>query len=163
MRQLPLLSVLLVSLAPLAACKDSRSNPPLPEPTGRNMSGALSRHMANCPSAVPGAITTVQPTADGVDVTITSRDPDAERRITALAQTLERPRSVPFAIPHGGLRTGGAQIGYCPITRHGATITTGIVPGGVRVHLRADSPGQIEELQTTVTARAKRLPGFASS
>ena len=123
----------------------------------------MSRHMVNCPSAVPGAVTTLTPTAVGIDVTVTAREQDAQRRIAGLAKLHEQPAGLPFALPHVGLRTGGSRIGYCPIVRRGATITTTLVPGGVRIHLRADSPFKVGELQDLVSARAKRLPGFASS
>jgi hypothetical protein len=159
MRALLILPFLIV---PLAACKKQ----PLqlePEPVGPNMSGRTPHQMANCPAAVPGALTKVQPTADGIDVTITAPDPDAQRRIVALASFHEHTPMPLARVPHSGMRGGGARIGFCPIVHHGATIHATVVPGGVRIHLRADSPREISALRETVTERATRLPGFASS
>jgi predicted small lipoprotein YifL len=156
--------MLLLLLVPIAACRDNEPLPlPPPEPTGPNMSGTAPHRMANCPSAVPGAITQVEPTAGGVDVTVTATGQDAQRRILALAEFHERTPRALFPIPHSGLRAGGSRIGFCPIVHHGAFVTTTRVPGGVRIELRADWPTRVKSLQETVSARAARLPGFVSS
>lgn len=162
MRQMLMLPLVLL---PLAACAASESLPPPPatpslppELAGPNMSGKLQRRMANCPSAVPGAVTKVQLTRDGVDLTITAPGPDAQRTIVALAEFHARTERPLSATPHVGLRGGGARIGFCPLLHGGTKITASAVPGGVRMQLRAESPARVKELQETVSARAARLP-----
>jgi hypothetical protein len=155
---------MLLLVVPLAACPADEPLPlPSPVPDGPNMSGQAQRRMANCPSTVPGAVTKLELTPGGVDVTITAPGQHAQRRIVELAEFHERMTTTIWPVPHAGLRGGGARIGYCPILHHGARLTTTAVPGGVRVHLRADSPARVKELQETVSARAARLRGFASS
>ena len=159
----PLL-ILPIILLPMAACqeKEPHRGPP-PEPTGPNMSGNAPHRMLNCPSAVPGAVTRIELTASGADVTVTATGQDAERRIVTLAEFHERMPRALFPIPHSGLRAGGSRIGFCPIVHHGAFVTTTRVPGGVRIELRADWPTHVKELQDLVSTRAARMPGFVSS
>jgi hypothetical protein len=127
------------------------------------MSGKLQRQMANCPSFVPGSLTKIELTAGGADVIVTASTEEAERRIVALADFHQRTPSPVGPMSHTGLRGGKSRIGYCPILHQGAKITTTRVPGGVRIHLRSDLPAGVKDLQDTVSARAARLPGFASS
>lgn len=149
----------------MAACpKDEPEPAPAPVPQGPNLSGQMPRRMVNCPSAVPGAVTKVELTPGGVDVTVTAPGrSDAERRVVELAQFHERAPKALRPVPHAGLRGGGSRIGFCPTVHEGARMTTATVPGGVRVELRAHAPDRVKELQDAVTARAARLPGFASS
>jgi hypothetical protein len=166
MRQLLVLSFVIVVIVPIAACAASESlppPPPSPEPAGPNMSGKIDRRMANCPSAVPGAVTKVELTPGGVDVTVTAPGPEAQRTIVALAQFHARTPKPLDATPHVGLRGGGSRIGFCPLLHDNTTITTSTVPGGVRLHLRADSPSRVKELQAIVSTRVARLPRFPSS
>lgn len=151
-----------VLLAPAAACKTEEA-PPSSSLSGPDMSGARERKMANCPSAVRGAITTTMPTPDGIDVTVTAPDPATERTIVGLAELHARfPRPLtPF--PHNGLRGGGGRIGYCPFAHDAATITTTAVPGGVRIHFGASSPERARDLQRIIQERAQNLRAFASS
>jgi hypothetical protein len=158
MRHLLMLSFLLV---PPAACKgEARQSSEASRP---DMSGPTVRRMANCPSAVPGAVTKIALTPDGIDVTVTAAAPEAQRRIAALADFHARASGPLSPLPHSGLRGDDSRIGYCPVVHAGATITTAAVPGGVRIQLRADSRTRVKELQDRVSARAARLPGFASS
>jgi len=164
MRQLLILPLLLV---PLTACKKNEQlHLPPPEAMGPNMSGKTPHQMANCPSAVPGAVTRIDRTIDGIDVTVTALGQDAQSRIIALAGFHERAPSDPAVfgpMQHTGMRTGYARTGYCPIMHRGVTLTTTAIPGGVRMHMRADSPFRVKELQDIVSSRAARMPGFASS
>jgi hypothetical protein len=158
------LSVFLL-LAPAAACKTEEAPPGGPPSglSGPNMSGARPRRMANCPSAVRGAITTTTPTPDGIDVVVTAPDPAAERKIVGLAEfhaQFPRPLS-PF--PHNGLGGGRGHIGFCPIVRGTASITATAVPGGVRVHLSETSPERVRALQRIVQERTQNLRAFAQS
>jgi hypothetical protein len=148
----------------MAACKQEPLRVPPPEAVVPNMSGLAPHRMASCPSAVPGSITRIEPTPDGIDVTVTAQDRDAERRIAALAELHRHPGAPALFGPmHTGMRTGSSRIGYCPILHRGTTITTTVVPGGVRIHLQAAWPWRVKELQDLVAERASRLPGFASS
>ena len=157
-RSLGLICFLL--LAPTAACKKDESPP---SPPGPNMSGAMQRKMANCPSAVRGAVTQTTPTGDGIDVTVTATDPTAALAIMTLAEFHARTPSRLTPFPHTGLRGDTSRIGFCPIVHGIATITTTFIPGGARIHLAAISPMRVSELQALVEARAARLRSFPTS
>ncbi|HWO19939.1 MAG TPA: hypothetical protein VNO30_14230 [Kofleriaceae bacterium] len=128
------------------------------------MSGQAPRQMANCPSSVPGAVTKLDLTAGGVDISVTAASPDSQRRIAELAAFHVLAPTVFATRMHNGLGGGGrSRIGHCPIVHAGTSVTTTVVPNGVRIYLRADDLTRVKELQDTVSARAARLPGFASS
>lgn len=155
-------------LVAVAACQEKKESPPPPTtgepaPAQANRSGKLQNKMANCPSAVPGAKTTIAMTSDGVDVTVTAREPAAERKIVELAEFHARTAPSASGTQHTGKGGGPARIGFCPTVHAGATVRASHVAGGVRVEIRASSPTQVSELQTVTKARASRLPGFVSS
>ena len=145
-------------LAPLAAaaCKDEPSPPP-PDRADTNMSGETQRKMANCPSAVAGAVTRVELTRGGADVTVTAPSPEAAREITSLARLHTSNRGLPVIRIHNGGGNGGARTGYCPTVHDGASLTAITVPGGVRFQLRASTPQDVKDLQLRVSERAARL------
>lgn len=137
--------------------------PPPPPPSGPNMSGHMERMMANCPSAVRGAVTQTARTTDGIDVTVTAPDATAEREIITRAEFHARTPKPLSPIPHIGLRGGGSHIGYCPLLHDGTSITTTPTPGGITMHIQTRSPERVRELQEIVEARAARMRNFPSS
>lgn len=153
---------LLLLLVPAAACEEDESPPPAP--SGPEMSGPLTRKMANCPSAVRGAVTRTTPTPDGIDVTVTSEDPAAALQIAELAQFHARTPYSLLPFPHNGLGGGNGHAGYCPIARgNDAIVTASVIPGGATIHLRARMPWRVQDLQESVVTRAARLRSFPSS
>jgi hypothetical protein len=149
-------------LVPAAACKQDESPPP--RPSGPEMSGPQSRRMANCPSAVRGAVTLTTPTPDGIDVTVTSPDLTAARQIAELAQFHARNPRPLLPFPHTGLGGGRGHAGYCPIARgDDVIITASVIPGGATIHLRARLPWRVHDLRESVVTRAERLRSFPSS
>ncbi len=158
-------NVSLVLIIAAMSCKSNeREAPPLrSEAAEPNMSGAMPRKMANCPASVPGATTKLGMTTDGIDVTITAHDPAVAENIRTLAEYHAHMDTTGLGLSHTGLRGGASRIGFCPIIHDGTTVTTAVVPEGVRVHVRASSPQRVNELQAKTTARAARLPGFVAS
>jgi hypothetical protein len=122
------------------------------------LSGLRPLRMRNCPSAVPGARTTSQPTADGVDLTITATDPSAKQRVLMLAR-LQSGQREPIQIvpPHSGLHSGPGAQGFCPILHAGTTVSFDEAPDGVIVHVRASSADQVAALQRATAARVRAL------
>src|SRR5688572_27410157 len=82
-----------------------RDEPKRPHP-GQAMSGKKPLGMRNCPSAVPGAITRVSRTADGVVVTITASDAEAQREIAARGERQVKFGGRRLAPEHSGLHGG---------------------------------------------------------
>src|SRR5690348_1919877 len=90
-------AAILLTMVVTAAAWSSQSEAQAPRGGGpeATMTGNTQRHMQNCPTAVTSAKTTARRTADGIDLTITSRDPAARDQIRAragLQSTLAEPR-----------------------------------------------------------------------
>lgn len=145
----------------LAACSRERE----PEPKqhvqpSAVMTGELPKQMRNCPSAVPSAKTTARPTTHGVEISITSDDREAQRRIVALANLQASFRDpITMMPPHTGMHSGPGTVGRCPIIHAGTTVRYEETPNGVRVHVAvADrAPNAIKRLQVATAARIRAL------
>jgi hypothetical protein len=124
-----------------------------------NMTGKKEHGMLNCPSAVDGARTELARTADGVELTVTARDPDSAKEIVTLARShaaMQEPD--PDKPQHGGQHGGPGEIGYCPIVHHGNTLVTfDEVPGGARIQVVAGSPAEVAALQEETAERVAAL------
>lgn len=119
-----------------------------------NLSGALERNMENCPSWVPGALTTAVDTDRGVALTIVGQTPEAERDIRFLSRyqaQIHRPPNGP--VRHTGQGTGGGGMGHCPIVHPGTHVMTEDVPGGSRIEIAARNPDEADELREIVRRR----------
>jgi TusA-related sulfurtransferase len=129
-----------------------------PEGAGLEVRGKREHQMANCPSAVPTARTTVRTLEDGVELLVTAREPHAQEDIRELAREHTRmgdPRSV---VPeHTGMHGGPGTIGHCPIIHDDTIVTAVAVVDGVRIQVRARRSERIGALQRETLARAKRL------
>jgi hypothetical protein len=154
---------LMITLFALAACGSKREEAPTPE-LGGNMTGERPRNMANCPSTVPGASTTVEMIPDGVVVTVTGNDAAAQQEIMKRAELHARAAENPPGGPaHTGKHGGPARIGFCPSVFDDTTIDLAKVEGGVQMTVKPVSKKHVAELQASTKARAARLPGFTSS
>ncbi len=148
----------------LVACS-TKSQPEArqhPQP-GAALSGTMPLHMRNCPSAVASARTTSTPTATGVDLDITTKDPVARRQLVELARVQRDLRDpVWLAPPHSGMHGGPGTIGHCPIVHAGTTVTYELIPDGVRIHVTARSPREVASLQQATDQRVRSLTMPAS-
>lgn len=145
-------------LAGACSRENTEGKPPPEVQPEAALTGLRQQHMRNCPSAVPSATTTVTPTADGVSLTIISKDPDARRQIlwrTIFQSMLGDP--IPFLPAHSGLHGGPGTIGYCPIIHAGTTVTYNEIPEGVVVHVATNRPGEVQMLQRATENRARAL------
>ncbi|MDX2091728.1 MAG: hypothetical protein SFX73_27960 [Kofleriaceae bacterium] len=159
------IAALFISILALHACESKREDPPRPSSPalGGNMSGAKPRDMANCPSAVPGARTTVEMIPDGVVVTVTSNDAAAQQEILKRVELQAQAAQVPPGAPHSGKHGGPARVGFCPSVHDDTTIDVEKVDGGAQMTVKPVSKRHVGELQASTKARAARLPGFTSS
>ncbi|HEX8114356.1 MAG TPA: hypothetical protein VF516_41785 [Kofleriaceae bacterium] len=121
--------------------------------------GGLEHAMANCPTAVQGAVTRAVNTEFGVDLTITADDPVSQRRIVELAARHEQMGDPDGAIPpHTGRHGGPGGIGHCPVFHDSTTVTFTKLRRGAVIHLRALLPSDVTRVQAIV---ADRLATFA--
>ena len=120
------------------------------------LTGTMPQRMRNCPSAVPSAKTTARPTADGVNVTITSTDPQARAEIVRLAAVQSGQRNpLRLVPPHSGLHGGPGTMGRCPIIHANTTVRYQAIPDGVRIHVAARAHEDVPALQEATEARAR--------
>ncbi len=138
----------------LAACggapKPATPNPP---PVGQ-----LEHGMRNCPSAVPGAVTTVRNTVGGADLDIVADNPAAQSKIYDLAvmhAKLGDPDG--SAMEHTGRHGGPGNIGHCPVIHAATEISVTRLPNGATIHIRALVPNDVAELQTAISDRVAHL------
>lgn len=131
----------------------------LAAPVARRLrQGALEHSMANCPTAVQGAVTRAVNTEFGVDLTITADDPASQRRIAELAALHERIGDPDgSAPPHTGLHGGPGGIGHCPVIHDATTVTFTRLRRGVVIHLRALLPSDVARVQAIVNGRVAAL------
>jgi hypothetical protein len=153
-------SSLLAALV-LVATACSGSEPPSTEadliPTGQR-----EHAMRHCPSAVPGAITTIETSPGSVDLVITAGEADPAREIVSRSRAAERLGRPVGPVLHDGSHSGPGTIGHCPLIRVDTTIIVDDVPGGVRVRIRPTDPNKLDDLRAAVKARVDALV-FASS
>ena len=128
-------------------------------PLDEDMSGKKELHMANCPSAVAGATTTVVDLEDGVVLTVTAREEWAKQEIRRRAQTQGEAAWSPErgTIEHTGLGTGSGRFGFCPGMLEATTVDSELLPDGARITVHADRPSQIERLKRTTHHRLDAL------
>ena len=149
-------------LLALAACSSDKS-PPAPTKPESLMSGKREHGMHHCPSSVPGSVTKMSETADGVDVTITAGDAAAQRKILALAHTHERIGNPNGESAHDGMHGGPGNVGFCPIIHANTVITVSEAPGGARIHVKAGDPANKAALVEATRKRVEALGALPNS
>jgi hypothetical protein len=156
MRSLQLAAIVIIAGACSQETSDGRPHArPLPQAT---LTGKRPLHMRNCPSAVVSATTIATPTPDGVNLTITSDDPDARRQIVKLAEFQSGLREALWFMPaHSGLHGGPGTIGYCPVIHTGTIVTYRKIADGVQIHVAARRRGEIQVLQRATESRVAAL------
>jgi hypothetical protein len=145
----------------IAACS-SRSAPPPAPPQPWQMTGGLEHAMMNCPSAVEGARTRLARTPSGIDVIVTSPDPDARAEIRALADYHARMDRFTEWPEHSGFHGGPGTFGHCPVIHDRTRITISVVPDGAVLHVVALTPEHIASVQEQTAQRLATLPGWLS-
>ena len=125
----------------------------LAEPGG-DQAGA--RKMANCPSAVPGAVTKVEEKGDAVLVTITAKDAAATTDVRERAKKLDEAAVKAASDKHDGMG-GGAGTGRCPVVLEETTLASKEVPGGIEVTVKPKKPADLAKLSKESKDRAERF------
>ena len=115
--------------------------------------------MANCPSTVPTAKTSVENRKDGVALTVTGSDARAiseiQRRASLQANIAVQPAR--GAIEHTGDGTGSGQFGFCPGMEQGSIMTVDNLPDGARIVVRAQNGADVAQLRKSTRDRLGRL------
>jgi hypothetical protein len=143
------------SLAPFAIALSIAACTPS---AGGNMTGGKELGMMNCPSAVEGAVTRLEATPRGVDLTITAVDPSAREELVTLTKVHAAMRGPNLEKPiHHGQHGGPGTVGHCPVIHVGTEVTYEEVAGGVRIHVVAQDPDDTLHVQQLASERAAAL------
>jgi TusA-related sulfurtransferase len=120
--------------------------------------------MANCPSAVQGAVTALRNLPDGVSVVVTAPADDAVKMIRERSKHLVEVAvmSTEAGAPaseatHTGAGGGGGTVGRCPIVVKDTVLKVTDVPGGSRVDVRTKGAAAIATLQAEAKERAQKF------
>jgi hypothetical protein len=128
--------------------------------TGRSPGEAptMGNKMAHCPSAVPGAETTVAESKGAVVVTVTAKGKARVAEIQKRAEHLDRVEAAPDSeIKHTGMGTGGGALGKCPVVMAEVTLKVEKQRDGVKVTLVPKDPSKVGELAMTAKDRVAGL------
>lgn len=140
----------LIALGGVASAKNT---------TGEDMTGKKEHQMAHCPSAVPGAKTTVEDTKSGVVVMVTASEPSARDEIRRRAHVQESVGLQPErgAIEHTGGGTGSGKYGFCPGMIEGTRVAVDELPDGAKLTVWAASRPEVSSLQRMTRERLRQL------
>jgi hypothetical protein len=122
-----------------------------------NMQGSKQRQMINCPSAVPGANSSIRDTLDGYELSVTAKGTNAIEQIRVRARSKHPVRDAGSPIEHAGEGTGGGEVGFCPLVHYEARVTVKDIEGGVRVHVQARDKSKVGELRARAKDRLEAL------
>jgi hypothetical protein len=122
--------------------------------------GTMGSKMANCPSAVEGATTTVADGKDAVEVTVVAKDKKATEEIRARSKKLAEASktAAPAEVKHSGTGTGGGEIGFCPVVLKDTTVEYAEVKGGAKLTVKPAKPEDLAALSAESKRRNENMP-----
>ena len=142
-----LAATLLVASA-TSGCKSDEAKGTDPAPKSSVQSFGVPLSTNKCPSAALGAKTTVQETADGVEITVIAPDGppinDIRQRGAQLIAAMKDPSS----------GTAADGLASCPIIVKDTLVTETDVPGGARFNVKPVQALQLDGLKRDVKLRA---------
>ena len=149
-------AMFLAVAAPSAFAKDSAAAP--------TVGGG---HMEHCPTAVPGAKTTISETKDAVVITVTGNADEIRKRAK---HVVESAKQDPASVVHDGSGHGGGGLGRCEVVLKDTTVTTKDVEGGSEITVKPLKPVDFEWLKKETQTRhaanttgGKKKPAKASA
>jgi TusA-related sulfurtransferase len=118
--------------------------------------------MAHCPSAVPGATTTVKDSKDGVAVTIVAKDEAGMKDIRERGKALlEAAKADAKTVVHKGDGSGGGGYGRCPVDLVDTTVESKEVPLGLVFSVKPLKPADLATIRKESRERAAAFGGAA--
>lgn len=114
--------------------------------------------MANCPSAIDGATTTVKELKDGVEVTVVGKGDEAQKTIRERAKAVVAAAKLEAQkVTHKGDGSGGGGFGRCPVVLKETKVESKDVPGGVVFTVKPEKPAGLAELKKETAERAQKF------
>ena len=126
--------------------------------------GANDGHMANCPSAAPGATVALKDVEGGIEISITAKDDAAAKEIKArMVKLVEADKNEQDAgVKHDHSGSGHGVYGRCTIVMRKTKLTTTDLPNGVKATVVASDKTEIDWLRRETRDRDKEA-GMAGS
>ncbi|MBX3192796.1 MAG: hypothetical protein KF819_37780 [Labilithrix sp.] len=150
------------SAAPTAASVIDAAPPASAEPKTEGK-GKHDAHMANCPTAAPGATVALKDVEGGIEIAITGKDEASTKDIKArTAKLVEADKHEAEAgVRHTGKGEGGGQYGRCTIVMRNTTLETADIKDGVKATVKAKDKSEIDWLRRETRDRDKesKAPG----
>ena len=170
--------VLALGLSSLAAC-EKKAAPPPPAPSASaapvavadaatsiadsgataasDAPAAANAHMANCPTAAPGATIALKDVEGGIEISVTGKDDASKKDIKArMVKLVEADRNEGEAgvkHDHGG--SGGGAYGRCTIVMRNTKLETADLPDGVKATVKAKDKSEVDWLRRETRERDK--------
>ena len=162
-----LVSLFLLTLPACDGCEKRPPPPvaeagaPAPAPlvgesdAGGDADASRPRAMANCPTAVEGAIVTVEDVPRGVAVTVTGKEAGAASEIRArMRKLVEADRTEAEAgVRHTGRGEGGGRYGRCTLVMRNTTLESADIEGGVKATVTANDAAEVDWLRRETRER----------
>lgn len=146
--------------APTARATESAASP---TPGADAASGAHDSHMANCPTAAPGATVAVKDVEGGVEISITGKDEPVTKEIRArMAKLVEADKNeVDAGVKHTSKGEGGGRYGRCTIVMRNTKLETTDITGGIKATVKAKDKTEVDWLRRETRDRDKeaKSPG----
>jgi len=126
--------------------------------------GPSDGHMANCPTAAPGATVSLKDVEGGIEVSITGKDEAAAKEIKArMTKLVEADKHEADAgVKHDHAGSGHGTYGRCTIVMRNTKLTTADIPNGVKAMVIASSKAEVDWVRRETRDRDKeaKTPGF---
>lgn len=123
--------------------------------TAASDAGKHDAHMANCPSATPGATVALKDVEGGIEITITGKDEAASKDIKArMVKLVESHKNEADAgVKHDHAGGGGGAYGRCTIVMRNTKLETADIPNGVKATVKANNKTEVDWLRRETRER----------
>lgn len=119
--------------------------------------GKHDAHMANCPTAAPGATVALKDIEGGIEISITGKDDAATKEIKArMAKLVEADRNeVEAGVKHDHAGSGGGVYGRCTIVMRNTKLETTDLANGVKATVKAKDKSEVDWVRRETRDRDK--------
>lgn len=124
---------------------------------------AKAAHMANCPTAAPGATVALKDVEGGIELSITGKDEAAAKEIKSrMTKLVEADKNEAEAgVKHDHSGGGGGVYGRCTIVMRNTKLETADIANGVKATVKAKDKSEVDWLRRETRDRDKesKSPG----
>jgi len=123
---------------------------------GTGGGGQRGQHMANCPTAAPGATVALKDVEGGIEISVTGTESVAKDVKARLAKLVEADKNEAEAgVKHDHNGGGGGAYGRCTIVMRNTKLETADIAGGVKATVKAKDKTEVDWLRRETRERDK--------